>query len=43
MYRRVIVDELGCVIAWCDEFESEEEIDAFLSEYTEARLTCVEI
>ena len=43
MYRRAIVDELGCVVVWCDELECEEEIITILMEYPECSVKCIEV
>lgn len=43
MYKSAIVDELGYVVAWYDQFESEEDVRAFLNDHSGYRLTCVEV
>lgn len=43
MYKRAIVDELGYVVCWYDEFEIEEDVRTFLSDFPECSVKCVEI
>ena len=39
-YARVIVDELGEVVAWCKNL-TQEEIDNVLNESPECKITCI--
>ena len=39
-YARVIVDELGEVVAWCKDL-TQEQIDNVLSSSTEYTITCI--
>lgn len=42
MYRRAIVDELGCVMFWCDELKNEQ-IECILDSYNEWMIKCIEL
>lgn len=42
MYRRAIVDELGCVMFWCDEFKNEQ-IECILDSHNEWTIKCIEL
>ena len=41
-YARVIVDELGEVVAWCKDL-TQEQIEKVLSSSTEYKITCIVI
>lgn len=41
MYRRAVVDELGYVVKWCDEFKKECEMEKFINEHIEYTIKCV--
>lgn len=43
MYRRAVVDELGQIVKWCNEFKDEREIEKLLSEHIEYTIRCVEV
>lgn len=43
MYRRAVVDELGQVVKWNDEFKNEYEVEKFLNEHIEYTVKCVEV
>ena len=40
-YRSAIVDELGCLVAWCSEL-SNEETERILDEHPEYSISCLE-
>lgn len=42
MYRRAIVDELGCVMFWCDELKNEQ-IECILDSHNEWMIKCIEL
>ena len=42
-YRSVIMDECGYVVKWLTDFDDEEEVDEWLNDHPEHRLTCVPI
>ena len=43
MYRSAIIDELGCVMFWCDELRGQEQIDCILDDHPEWSLKAIEI
>lgn len=42
MYRTAIVDELGHVMFWCDELQSEEQSECILESHPEWSRKCIE-
>lgn len=43
MYRSAIINELGYVMFWCDELQSDKQIEYILNKYPEWSVKCVEI
>ena len=43
MYRRAVVDELGQVVKWCNEFKNEREMEKLMNEHIEYTLKCMEV
>lgn len=43
MYKRAIVDEIGCVMFWCDDLREDEQIESILNEHPDWFVKCVEI
>ena len=41
-YRIAIVDELGCVMYWCDELQGEKQIECILNAHPDWRTMCIE-
>ena len=42
-FRSAIVDELGCVMYWCDELQDEDQIECILNSHPEWSRKCIEI
>ena len=41
-FRSAIVDELGCVMFWCDELQGEEQIECILDSHPEWSIQYIE-
>lgn len=41
-YKSAIIDELGEIVAWCNEF-TESEIEEILENHTEYSIRCIQI
>ena len=42
-FRSAIVDELGCVMYWCDELQDEDQIERILNSHPEWSRKCIEM
>ena len=42
-FRSAIVDELGCVMYWCDELQDEDQIECILNSHPEWSRKCIEM
>ena len=42
-FRSAIVDETGWVMFWCDELQSEEQIECILDSHPEWSRKCIEV
>lgn len=43
MYMRAVIDELGQIVKWCNEFKNECEMQKFMNEHIEYTIRCVEV
>ena len=43
VYRSAIVDELGCVMYWCDELQGDEQVDGILDGHPEWKVAAIEL
>ena len=42
-FKSAIVDELGCVMYWCDELQDEDQIECILNSHPEWNRKCIEM
>ena len=42
-FRSAIVDELSCVMYWCDELQDEDQIECILNSHPEWGRKCIQI
>ena len=42
-FKSAIVDELGCVMYWCDELQDENQIECILDNHPEWNRKCIEM
>ena len=42
-FRSAIVDEIGCVMYWCDELQDENQIECILDNHPEWSRKCIEM
>ena len=42
-FRSAIIDELGCVMYWCDELQDEDQIECILNSHPEWSRKCIEM
>ena len=42
-FKSAIVDELGCVMYWCDELQDENQIECILDNHPEWSRKCIEM
>lgn len=43
MYSRVVLNELGEIVKWYNEFKNELDVEKFLNEHPEYTIKCVEV